>query len=152
MSFNYDKDKTYILACSFGPDSMALFHMLLKDGYKFVVCHINYNTRDDFSKTFDEAQKATKSYSNAVANKNIDDVDRLYIDFKKKEVVLNNNFECLDADDEYMFINYIIERLGVYPVSTFDFFSYSKVVTCTSCSKVGNCYLRRALKNSFRQS
>ena len=47
MSFNYDKDKTYILACSFGPDSMALFHMLLKDGYKFVVCHINYNTRDE---------------------------------------------------------------------------------------------------------
>lgn len=82
----------------------------------------------------------------------VNDVDRLYIDFKKKEVVLNNNFEYLDADDEYMFINYVIERLGVYPVSTFDFFSYSKVVTCTSCLKVGNCYLRRALKNSFRQS
>ena len=82
----------------------------------------------------------------------VNDVDRLYIDFKKKEVVLNNNFEYLDADDEYMFINYIIERLGVYPVSTFDFFSDSKVVTCTSCSKVGNCYLRRALKNSFKQA
>ena len=82
----------------------------------------------------------------------VNDVDRLYIDFKKKELVLNNNFEYLDADDEYMFINYIIERLGVYPVSTFDFFSDSKVVTCTSCSKVGNCYLRRALKNNFRQS
>ena len=82
----------------------------------------------------------------------VNDVDRLYIDFKKKEVVLNNNFEYLDADDEYMFINYIIERLGVYPVSTFDFFSYSKVVICKSCSKVGNCYLRRALKNSFKQA
>ena len=82
----------------------------------------------------------------------VNDVDRLYIDFKKKELVLNNNFEHLDADDEYMFINYVIERLGVYSVSTFDFFSYSKVVTCTSCSKVGNRYLRRALKNSFRNS
>ena len=82
----------------------------------------------------------------------VNDVDRLYIDFKKKEVVLNNNFEYLDADDEYMFINYVIERLGVYSVSTFDFFSDSKVVTCTSCSKVGNCYLRRALKNSFKQA
>ena len=82
----------------------------------------------------------------------VDDVDRLYIDFKKKEVVLNNNFEHLDADDEYMFINYIVERLGVYSVSTFDFFSDSKVVTCTSCLKVGNCYLRRALKNSLRNS
>ena len=82
----------------------------------------------------------------------VNDVDRLYIDFKKKELVLNNNFEYLDADDEYMFINYVIERLGVYPVSTFDFFSYSKVVTCTSCSQVVNCYLRRALKNSFKQA
>ena len=82
----------------------------------------------------------------------VDDVDRLYIDFKKKELVLNNNFEHLDADDEYMFINYLVERLGVYSVSTFDFFSDSKVVTCTSCLKVGNCYLRRALKNSLRNS
>ena len=79
----------------------------------------------------------------------VDDVDRLYIDFKKKELVLNNNFEYLDADDEYMFINYVIERLGVYSVSTFDFFSYNKVVTCT---KVVNRYLRRALKNSLKQA
>ena len=77
-------------------------------------------------------------------------VDRLYIDFEKKEVVLNNNFEYLDEEDESVFIDYIIERLGVYPVSTFDFFSYNKVVTCTSCLKVVNCYLRRALKNSLR--
>lgn len=80
----------------------------------------------------------------------VDDVDRLYIDFKEKEVVLNNNSEHLDAEDESVFMDYIIERLGVYPVvSTFDFFSYNKVVTCT---KVVNRYLRRALKNSFRQS
>ena len=83
----------------------------------------------------------------------VDDVDRLYIDFKKKELVLNNNSEHLDEEDEAVFMDYIIERLGVYPVvSTFDFFSYNKVVTCTSCLKVGNCYLRRALKNSFKQS
>ena len=80
----------------------------------------------------------------------VDDVDRLYIDFKKKEVVLNNNFEHLDEEDEAVFMDYIIERLGVYPVvSTFDFFSYNKVVTCT---KVVNRYLRRALKNSFRKA
>ena len=79
----------------------------------------------------------------------VNDVDRLYIDFKKKEVVLNNNFEHLDEEDEAVFIDYIIERLGVYHVSTFDFFSYNKVVTCT---KVVNRYLRRALKNSLKQA
>lgn len=41
-----DKNKKYLLACSFGPDSMALFWMLYNQGYKFVVVHVNYKTRD----------------------------------------------------------------------------------------------------------
>lgn len=36
----------YLLACSYGPDSMALFDMLYKSGVKFVCCHINYHKRD----------------------------------------------------------------------------------------------------------
>ena len=47
MMFNYDfdKDATYLLACSFGPDSMALFDMLEKAGAHFVCCFINYHKR-----------------------------------------------------------------------------------------------------------
>ena len=41
-----DKTKKYLLACSFGPDSMALFDMLLKEGYYFSVAHVNYHKRD----------------------------------------------------------------------------------------------------------
>ncbi len=41
-----DKSKTYLLACSFGPDSMALLDKLLKEKYKIVVCHVNYHKRD----------------------------------------------------------------------------------------------------------
>lgn len=44
---NLDKNKRYLLACSFGPDSMALFHMLLKEGYVFEVAHVNYHLRDE---------------------------------------------------------------------------------------------------------
>ncbi len=44
---NLDKNKTYLLACSFGPDSMALFHMLLKEGYKFSAAHVNYHLREE---------------------------------------------------------------------------------------------------------
>ena len=44
---NLDKKKTYLLACSYGPDSMALFHMLLKEGYKFSVAHVNYHLREE---------------------------------------------------------------------------------------------------------
>ena len=44
---NLEKNKHYLLACSFGPDSMALFDMLLKEGYKFSVAHVNYHLRKE---------------------------------------------------------------------------------------------------------
>ena len=44
---NLEKNKKYLLACSFGPDSMALFDMLLKEGYKFAVAHVNYHLRKE---------------------------------------------------------------------------------------------------------
>ena len=39
------KKKSYLVACSGGPDSMALLDML-KDKYNLKVCHINYHKRD----------------------------------------------------------------------------------------------------------
>lgn len=39
--------KKYLLACSFGPDSMALFRMLLDEGYVFDVAHVNYHLREE---------------------------------------------------------------------------------------------------------
>ena len=44
---NLEKNKKYLLACSFGPDSMALFDMLLKEGYHFAVAHVNYRLRSE---------------------------------------------------------------------------------------------------------
>ena len=49
MKFTYDKEKTYIVGVSGGPDSMALLNMLHNDGYKLVVCLVNYNTRKESS-------------------------------------------------------------------------------------------------------
>ena len=46
---NLDKSKKYLLACSFGPDSMALFGMLLKENFNFEVAHVNYNLRPESS-------------------------------------------------------------------------------------------------------
>lgn len=46
MNIICDKSKTYLLACSFGPDSMALFDMLIKSNINFVCCHVNYHKRD----------------------------------------------------------------------------------------------------------
>ena len=49
-----DKNKKYLLACSFGPDSMALFGMLLKDHISFEVAHVNYHLREESD--FEEKQ------------------------------------------------------------------------------------------------
>ena len=46
---NLDKDKNYLLACSYGPDSMALFDMLLKENYQFSAALVNYHLRPESS-------------------------------------------------------------------------------------------------------
>lgn len=43
----YSKEKKYLVAVSGGPDSMALLSMLLNQGYKVVVAHVNYHTRQE---------------------------------------------------------------------------------------------------------
>lgn len=47
MPLNLDHKKRYLLACSFGPDSMSLFAMLLQEGYDFAVAHVNYGLRPE---------------------------------------------------------------------------------------------------------
>lgn len=42
-----DHNKKYLLGCSYGPDSMALFDMLLKEDYMFDVAIVNYHLREE---------------------------------------------------------------------------------------------------------
>lgn len=42
-----DHNKKYLLGCSFGPDSMALFDMLYQEKYNFEVAIVNYNIREE---------------------------------------------------------------------------------------------------------
>lgn len=44
---NLDKNQKYLLACSHGPDSMALLFMLKNEGYNFAVAHVNYHLREE---------------------------------------------------------------------------------------------------------
>lgn len=45
--FDLDKNKKYLLACSFGPDSMALFHFLIESNYNFECAIVNYHLRKE---------------------------------------------------------------------------------------------------------
>ena len=60
MFKDYDKSKTYLLACSGGPDSMALLSMLINEGFKIIVANVNYKTR----KESDEEEQLVKEFSN----------------------------------------------------------------------------------------
>lgn len=57
---NLDKKKKYLLACSYGPDSMALFKMLLLEGYQFSVAHVNYHLREESDLEMDSLFKYCK--------------------------------------------------------------------------------------------
>ena len=88
---NLEKNQNYLLACSFGPDSMALFDMLLKDGYHFSAALVNYHLRPE---------------SNAEMNNFIQFCDKHKISYHVKDIVngvtgLNVEAECRRIRYEY---------------------------------------------------
>lgn len=46
ISLNLEKNKKYVVACSFGPDSMALLDCAIKENNEVVVAHVNYRKRE----------------------------------------------------------------------------------------------------------
>ena len=45
IKLSLDKNKKYVIACSFGPDSMALLDAAIKEKLNVVVAHVNYRKR-----------------------------------------------------------------------------------------------------------
>ncbi|MCD8195146.1 MAG: tRNA lysidine(34) synthetase TilS [Coprobacillus sp.] len=58
-----DKNKRYLLACSFGVDSMALCYSLQKEGYTFDVAYVNYNLREESPKEEESIKKYCKEHN-----------------------------------------------------------------------------------------
>ena len=46
INLKLDKNKKYVVACSFGPDSMALLNSAIENELKVVVAHVNYRKRE----------------------------------------------------------------------------------------------------------
>ena len=80
-----DKNKRYLLACSYGPDSMAAFYLLLKDGYSFEVAIVNYHLRPESN---DEV-KGLKEYAD---KHNI----KLHVLDVKEKITSNIEKRCRD--------------------------------------------------------
>lgn len=95
-----DKNQKYLLACSHGPDSMALFYMLKEEGYKFAVAHVNYHLREES----DLEQEQLEAYC---AKNNV----QLYIK-DVDEVLGNNNLEEKCRIIRYTFFKDLVNQYG----------------------------------------
>lgn len=52
LDYKFDKNGTYLLSGTFGPDSMALLDMVQKEGIKPIVCCVNYHKFDQSNEDF----------------------------------------------------------------------------------------------------
>lgn len=94
---NLDKSKRYLLACSYGPDSMALFHLLLENRFDFDVAHVNYGLRE-------EAEKETEGLIGFCEKHHI----TLYI--QRAEVNKRKNMESECREIRYRFFKDLCEQ------------------------------------------
>lgn len=83
VKINLGKKEKYLLACSYGPDSMALFGLLLKNGYNFEVAHVNYGLRK-------EADEETKNLISFCEKNNI----RIHVYRNLKSIENNIEEKC----------------------------------------------------------
>ena len=97
---NLEKNKKYLLACSFGPDSMALFDMLLKEGYKFAVAHVNYHLRKEADDEEIELRNYCLVHGVGIFVKSV------------RENLGDNNLEAKCRDIRYNFFIDIIKNNG----------------------------------------
>lgn len=95
---NLDKNKIYLLACSYGPDSMALLHMLKSEGYNFIVGHVNYGIRK-------EAKEETDALNEYCAHNDIE-IEVYYV----KDEIKGGNFEAKAREIRYNFFKQIYDE------------------------------------------
>ena len=93
--FKLSKKKKYLLACSFGPDSMAAFYLLFKNGYKFECAIVNYHLR----KESDLEVKGLLEYAKSK------DIKVHVLDVKEK---IKKNVEARCREIRYNFFNSLI--------------------------------------------
>lgn len=92
MQIKLDKNLTYLVACSFGPDSMALLDVLVKESYKVIVAHVNYKMRDE------ESEKETEGLLKYTTENRIDTYIK-YVDGKS----IIGNFQAEARKIRYQF-------------------------------------------------
>ncbi len=104
LNLSLDKNKKYVVACSFGPDSMALLDAALKENLDVVVAHVNYRKRD----ASQMEQKSLEKYCNAHQIK-------LYI-LDLINQVPSGNFQDWARKKRYEFFKSVVEKENAFAV------------------------------------
>jgi len=81
----FDKNEKYLLACSGGVDSIALFHLLIEKNIKFDVITINYNFRE-------QSKEEVKNIKELCIKNN----KKLYLHENKQKIKTNMEKEARD--------------------------------------------------------
>ena len=102
--FNLNKDDKYIVACSFGPDSMALLNMLIEQGYDVVVAHVNYHKRD--VSNFEEASLKNYCKEKGIVCEVLDTTN----------LKVENNFQNWARKIRYNFFKKVLEKYNAKAV------------------------------------
>lgn len=98
INLNLEKNKKYVIACSYGPDSMALLDAAIKEKLNIVVAHVNYRKR----KASTDEQNNLTEYCN-IRNIPIFVLDLLGVKHK-------GNFQEWARETRYKFFKEILEK------------------------------------------
>lgn len=101
---NLDKSKKYVVACSFGPDSMALLAMAIKEKLDIVVAHVNYHKRDVSNHEQESLEKFCKT--NCVPIEVLD----------TKDLVSTGNFQEWAREIRYKFFKKVKDEYNAAAV------------------------------------
>ena len=104
IKLNLDQSKKYVVACSFGPDSMALLNLALKNNLKIVVAHVNYHKR----KISDFEQASLTKFCNE-KNVEIEVLDTAGLE-------VTGNFQEWARETRYKFFKKVCEKHHSYGV------------------------------------
>lgn len=94
-----NKNEKYLLACSFGPDSMALFHLLRTQGYNFDCAIVNYHLRKESNSEVQGLLNYAAQYNINVFVKDVDKVPQKNIEATCRAIRYSFFKELKDRND-----------------------------------------------------
>ena len=97
---NLDHNKKYLLACSYGPDSMALFYLLEHNNISFEVAHVNYHLRKESDKEEKKLRKYCQKHHKVIHVLSVNEKIRGNVESKAREIRYNY-FRSIFDDSSY---------------------------------------------------